>query len=65
MNARLKLNQAYINGALLVAGLIAAVAESWLLFFLLTLIFIGLSVHSGDIRPHSRGKTTGRGQRRR
>lgn len=56
MNARLKLNQAYINGALLLAGVVAAVAESWSLFFLLTAIFIGLSLYSGDIRTKGKGR---------
>jgi len=56
LNARLKLNQAYINGALLVAGLFAAIAESWVLFILLSAIFIGLSLHTGDIRPSSKAR---------
>lgn len=56
MNARLKLNQAYTNGALLLAGVIAAGAESWSLFFLLAATFIGLSLHSGDIRSKGKGR---------
>ena len=65
MNARSKLNQAYVNGALMLAGVFAAIAESWRLFLLLTVILIGLCVHSGDIRLQSRGKNTDRGPRRR
>ena len=41
----------------MLAGVIAAMAESWPLFFLLALIFIGLSLHSGDIRPKGKGRT--------
>ena len=40
MGARQKLNQAYLNGALVIAAAIAA----------------GSSLHSGDIRLRGRGK---------
>ena len=56
MNARLKLNQIYSQAALVIAGIIALIAESWLLFFLLAATLCGLAVSSGDIRPNpSRG----------
>ena len=51
MSARHKLNQSYVNGALLIAGVIGACTESWTVFIALTAIFIGLSIHAGEIRP--------------
>ena len=54
MNARKKLNEANINGALVFAGIIAAIAESWTVFIVTLLILIALSVHSGGIRPNGR-----------
>lgn len=73
MSARQKLNQAYINGVLLIAGLIAACAESLTVFVTLTVIFIALAIHAGEIRtsprphkpqhrPRGRGRGRGRGQ---
>ncbi len=53
MSARHKLNQSYVNGALLIAGVIGACTESWTVFIALTAIFIGLSIHAGEIRPAS------------
>lgn len=53
MSARHKLNQSYVNGALLLAGVIGACTESWTVFIALTAIFIGLSIHAGEIRPVS------------
>ena len=53
MSARHKLNQSYVNGALLIAGVIGACTESWTVFIALTVIFIGLSIHAGEIRPAS------------
>ena len=34
MNAREKLNIAYVNGAIVVAGVLAMLAESWMVFWL-------------------------------
>ncbi len=53
MNARQKLNQSYINGSLLLAGIIGACAESWTAFIAMTVIFVGLSIHAGEIRTTS------------
>lgn len=49
-NSRHKLNAAAIHGALLIAGLIAAAAQSWTIFFLILAILLMTSVISGDIR---------------
>ena len=54
MSARHKLNVSYVNGILLVAGVIAALCDSWSVFFLLAAIFAGLAIHSGDIRLRPR-----------
>ncbi len=56
MTARHKLNQSYVNGALLLAGVIGASSQSWTLFLLLTAVFVVLSLHSGDIRVSSSGR---------
>tara|TARA_R110002072_G_scaffold191909_1_gene348624 strand:+ start:2650 stop:2850 length:201 start_codon:yes stop_codon:yes gene_type:complete len=53
MSARHKLNQACVNGALLLAGLVGACAESWTVFLTLLVILVGLSIHAGDIRTSS------------
>jgi hypothetical protein len=66
MSARNKLNQACANGVMLVAGLIAACAESWTVFITLTVIFTVLSSHAGDIRMSPRpNDCSGRRQKRR
>ena len=64
MSARHKLNQACVNGALLVAGLAGACAESWTVFIALLVILVGLSIHAGNIRTSSTGRH-GRKKRRR
>ncbi len=51
MSARQKLNQAFLNGALLIAGLIGIATESWLAFAGFAIGFILLGLHAGDIRP--------------
>lgn len=62
MSARQKLNQSYINGALLLAGFAGACAESWTVFITLMVIFVGLSIHAGDIRTSATRRS---GKRRR
>ena len=51
MSARHKLNQAYVHGALVFAAVIGAVCGSWVVFWVTAAILVGLSLHSGDIRP--------------
>ncbi len=50
MGARQKLNVAYFNGCLIVAGLVGLVAQSWTLFWLALVVSFGLCCHSGEIR---------------
>ena len=54
MGARTKLNQAYLNGALIVAAAIGLLAQSWTVFIIAALIGIGLSLYAGEIRPRGR-----------
>ena len=51
MSARHKLNQAHVQGALVMAGVIGAACGSWTVFWIAAAILVGLSLHSGDIRP--------------
>ena len=53
MGARQKLNQAYVNGALVVAGVAGLVTESWAVFIIVAAVLIGVSTYSGDIRTKS------------
>ena len=55
MGARQKLNSAAIMGSLIVAAFFGGLSDSWLVFFVAALILIGLSLHSGDIRPGKKG----------
>lgn len=50
MGAKQKLNAASVNGALFVAGVIGIAFESWGIFLLAFLIFLGTSVMAGEIR---------------
>ena len=50
MRARQKLNSAHVNGALLVAGLIAGVAGSWTVFGIVLGALVVTKLLSGDIR---------------
>jgi hypothetical protein len=54
MNARNKLNYAYVEGSLAVAALLGLVIQSWAIFFAaLAALLIG-NVVNGDIRPNRR-----------
>lgn len=50
MSARQKLNVAAINGSLIIAGTVASVAQSWLLFWGLLLFLLTTAVATGGIR---------------
>ncbi|QDV25299.1 hypothetical protein [Aureliella helgolandensis] len=50
MNARLKLNSAVFQGALIIGGLIGWAFGSWLAFVLAAAAIILTAYHSGDIR---------------
>jgi hypothetical protein len=51
MNARQKLNLAYVNGAVLVAGLVGLLTESWGVFCLTLIVLVVIHLGSGGIRP--------------
>jgi hypothetical protein len=51
MGARHKLNRAFFNGSLVLAGAIGYWADSWLLFGLALLALLAWNLHEGDIRP--------------
>lgn len=50
VTARDKLNGASLNGALIVAALLAALTGSWNVFFLALLALVFSAVLAGDIR---------------
>jgi hypothetical protein len=51
MGAREKLNQAYLNGAIVVAAIVGLVAQSWTLFWIAVAYVIASSIYGGGIRP--------------
>ena len=56
MGARQKLNQAHLNGALVVAAVVGIATQSWTVFWIAALIAAGSSLHAGGIRLRGRGK---------
>ena len=56
MGARHKLNEAFVNGALIVAAIVGLLAESWLVFGLVFGGLFVLKLYSGDIRPHRQNR---------
>jgi hypothetical protein len=54
MSARQKLNQAYLIGALTVAAILGAVAQSWTVFFIAGAVLIIAADYTGDVRLHGR-----------
>ena len=56
MNARNKLNVAALNGCLLLAALVGAMAESGAVFVLAFAALMIGGIASGDIRPRPRGR---------
>ncbi|MDB5385328.1 MAG: hypothetical protein JWM11_974 [Planctomycetaceae bacterium] len=61
MSARNKLNGVYTQGCLVVGGAVGLATGSWFAFFIVSTMLIGISLHSGDIRPNASG---GSGPRR-
>lgn len=55
MGARQKLNQAYFNGAIIVALVFGLVSQSWTVFLLTLVISAAMSLYAGEIRPRRRG----------
>jgi hypothetical protein len=62
MSARQKLNGAYVNGSLFLAIIAGWVAESWLVFFLVLFVLLGLNLSLGEIRPTNTGRHGRRGR---
>lgn len=54
MSARDKLNAAYAAACAMIAALLGAVFQSWLVFALATLVLIALCLVNGTIRPRRR-----------
>lgn len=52
MGARQKLNKAFFNGSLLVAGVVGIIAESWVAFGLTLLVLLAVNLCAGEIRPN-------------
>jgi len=50
MGARSKLNGAFLNGSLLLAGLIGGLTESWVVFWLALAGLLMANLTSGEIR---------------
>jgi len=48
--AKNKLNGAYFNGALVVAGLLGAATGSWGVFLITTCFLIAVNINDGSIR---------------
>ena len=51
MGARQKLNQAHVNGALIVAAVLGLMTGSWIIFFIASAMLIGAATYGGEIRP--------------
>jgi hypothetical protein len=51
LNARTKLNLAYLNGSGLMAAAAGVITGSWAVFAITLVVFIVISLASGDIRP--------------
>jgi len=50
MNARHKLNVAYVNGAVIAGAVVGLIAQSWLAFFGATAGLVGLAFCERNIR---------------
>jgi len=50
MGARGKLNEAFLLGSALLAGVVGTLVESWLVFFVALGVLLGLNLYVGDIR---------------
>lgn len=56
MGARKKLNQAYVTGSLLVAGVIGLATESLVVFIVALAILLVGNLYTGEIRPGKGGR---------
>ena len=53
MGAREKLNQAYVNGAIVVAGVVGLIGQSWTMFWIAVAYAVASNVYGGGIRLQS------------
>ena len=53
MSARHKLNTAYFQGAIVIAGVVGLATASWKIFFLALAVLMAGGLYGGDIRPRS------------
>ena len=56
MNARSKLNHAFLNGSVLIAAAIGMLVGSWSVFIVVLVILLAGNVLRGEIRPPKRPK---------
>ena len=54
MSARHKLNAAYLNGSLTIAGIIGGISESFVVFGITFAVLMIGNIHGGDIRLNRR-----------
>ncbi len=54
MSARHKLNRAFVNGSVLLAGAAGALTGSWLIFGLSLAALLAANLYTGEIRPNKR-----------
>lgn len=64
MGARQKLNQFYVLAVLMAAAILGIAAGSWAVFIVTAAVGIGLSLHTGDIRPTGRNGIRHHGRKR-
>jgi hypothetical protein len=57
MNARGKLNVAFINGAIVLAAVAGVLSQSWIVFVVFLVGGVLASLHLGNIRPTPRHRS--------
>ena len=57
MNARGKLNAAFVNGSIVLAAVTGYAFSSWTVFLVVLAAGIALSFYLGDIRPSARKRS--------
>jgi hypothetical protein len=54
VGAREKLNGVHLLGAIAIAGILGALAESWLVFFIAAAVLVAVEIHAGNVRLEKR-----------
>ncbi len=54
LSARHKLNVAFVNGALIVAGVVGMAFRSWLVFLIVAVVLVVGAIYAGDVRQRPR-----------